>query len=513
MTSTFFGLNIALSALQAQQRALDITAHNVANANTEGYTRQDAQMVASDPFPVPIASVAGQAGQLGTGVDISMIRRLRDTFLDSQVRGQVGAQGYWDTKQDYLEQIEAIFNEPSDQGINNLLTKLWGAWQDLGTSPESYSARVAVVQSATVLADVIRRDYAQLTNLQTQADDEIKSKVSQVNDWLSEIASLNKQISAVELPQASSYDPSVKVASDQANDLRDRRDLLLDQLSKTIKVNYQEESDGTVTIWLGDINNSDPLQQQILIQADTHHYLLRGPDSGTTLGGLVWSDDSLGTVTANVTPTDGELKGLLEARDVILDPAGGTTSDPGQSLAWRLDQMAQSLATLVNNAHLAGYDLNGNPGKAFFVSSDSNPIGAANISVNPDLMANANLVAAASAWGATGQVGNGEQATAIATAIQTGTAGAITTTVADWYKALISKLGVDSQQAQDMSTNQKALVDRLTQNRESFSGVSLDEEATNVIRFQRAYQAAARVMNAMDEMLDKLVNGVGVVGR
>jgi flagellar hook-associated protein 1 FlgK len=526
VTYTFFGLNIALSALQAQQTALNVTAHNVANANTDGYTRQDAQMVAASPFPVPIASVAGQAGQLGTGVDISMIRRLRDSFLDSQLRTQMGSQGYWNTKQDYLQQIETVFNEPSDQGINSLLTKFWSAWQDLAADPSNYAARVTVVESGSVLADVIRSDYQQLSSLRTQADNEISSDAGQINSWLAEIASLNKQISAVEVQQSSSYDPNVKVAQDQANDLRDRRDLLLDQLSQMIKVNYREESDGTVTVWLGDISSADPLQQQVLVQAGSHNYLLRGPDTTstdpvtgatvTTLGRLVWSDDNDPTTTTNQTDAivnDGELKGLLETRDVTLDPTGGGSSDPSQSLAWRLDQMAQALITLVNGAHEQGYDLNGNPGEAFFVSNDSNPIGAANISVNTDLLANANLVAAASAWGTTGQVGNGEQAAVIANAIQTGKAGAVTTNVTDWYNALISKLGVDSQEAQDMATNQQALVDRLTNNRESFSGVSLDEEATNVIRFQHAYEAAARVMNAMDEMLDKLVNGTGVVGR
>ena len=528
MTSTFFGLNIALSGLQAQQVALNVTSQNVANANTDGYTRQDAQMVATDPFPVPTAAIAGQAGQLGTGVEISSIRRMRDSFLDAQVRAQTSAQGYWDTKQNYLGQIESVFNEPSDQGISSLLTNFWGAWQDLGANPDSYAARVTVVQDASALTDVIQRDNTQLTDLQTSLDGQIQSQVSQVNTWLSEIASLNKQISAVEVPQASQYDPNVKVPQAQANDLRDQRDLLLDQLSKVMNVNYKEQSDGSVTVWLGDITNPSPQASQILVQADTQHYLVKLPNTtnanGTTsFGDVVWSTDGdptnlSGQAAITWSQNDGQLGAMRELRDVTLNPSGVSGGDNGQSLAWRLDQMANSLATIVNNAHLAGYGEDGNNGRPFFVSSDSNPISAANIVVNPDLVSNPDLIGAASA---PGQTGNGNQANAIASALQSGTTtiaegpgtNTVTSTLSGWYNALIAQLGETSKQAQDMSTNQDLLVNRLTTNRESFSGVSLDEEATNVVRFQRAYEASARVMNAMDEMLDKLVNGVGVVGR
>jgi len=502
MTSSFFGLNIALSALQAQQTALNITAHNVANANTDGYTRQDAQMVAADPFPVPIASIAGQAGQIGTGVNISMIRRLRDSFLDLQVRTQMAGQGYWNVQQDYLEQIETVFNEPSDQGLNSLLTKFWGAWQDLATNPESYAARVAVLQSGTVLAGVLQRDYQQLAGLRTQADQEIVSKTSQINDWLAEIASLNRQISAVEVRQASSYDPNAQVAKAQANDLRDRRDLLLDQLSKAVKVSYREESDSTVTVWLGDISSSDPKVQQILVQADSHNYLLRGLDSGSSGGKVVWSSDSVVDGRDSVvTLADGELRALQDLRDDTLN-AGST-----DSVANRLDQLAKSIIMAVNNVHATGYGLDGSTGLAFFMGT-----GAADIAVSSGLISDPNKVAAASA---AGRPGDGSKASEIAEALQSTqrTINGRTATLSDWYRAMISQLGIDSQRAQDMSTNQGLLVDRLTRNRESFSGVSLDEEAANVVRFQRAFEAAARVMSAMDEMLDKLVNGVGIVGR
>lgn len=537
MTSTFFGLNIAVSALMAQQRALDITAHNVANANTEGYTRQDAHMVAADPFPVPTASIAGQAGQLGTGVIVKEIRRMRDQFLDSQVRSQVGSLGYWQTKQDYLAQIEALFNEPSDQGINSLLTKFWGAWQDLAASPKDYAARVALVQSGTLLADVIQRDYKQMVALQKQADTEIDSKLVEVNGWLKDVAELNKRIGAVEVQVASDLDPKVLVHQDQANDLRDRRDLVLDNLARAVGVSYQEQDDGTVTVWLPGSGGT----QQTLVQGGTVNGLSYGkvalpaPNSAYSIGHVYWNDPSNPPTNPDAGIGESELKGLLETRNVTLNPSSAALAalspgygnpDFGQSFTWRLDQLASQLITLVNDGtppsnlgHTTGYNLVDTTPRVFFGSADATPsTGAADIRVNPNLGTNPNLVAAASA---PGQDGDGQRANDIADALRdtkvsivSDTLGAtVTASLNDWYRAMIAKLGVDGQQANDMVTNQKSLVDRLTKNRESFSGVSLDEEAANVVRFERAFQAAARVMNAMDEMLDKLVNSVGIVGR
>ncbi len=483
MRSTFFGLNIALKGLQAQRQALEVTAHNVANANTEGYTRQEAVMQAGSPFTFPVANRAIEAGQMGTGVEVAEIRRMQDSFLDKQVREQLSAQGRWDMTSDYLQEVESVLNEPSDSGLGALMNKFWASWQDLSSDPQSYDARASVVQNASVLADVIRRDYAQIATFRERADQEIEAKIVQVNDWLSQVAELNRQIM------------HVQVAGDQANDLSDKRDILLNQLVTTVKVAYREETDGSVSVWL----NSTAGEQ--LVSGSTT-YALR--ENGAM--GPIQRDDGTGTWTG-VTVNDGELAGLLTVRDSVTDP---TVVD---SIANRLNELAKNIISVVNGYHSAGFAPDDSTGRVFFGSNDSTAsVGAADIAVNPTLVSNPNLLAASEAIG---QPGSGEQALVIASALQSEvvTINAKSTTLANWYKAMISKLGIDSQEAQAMFANQKLLVDHLANNREAFSGVSLDEEATNMVRFERAYQAAARVMTTMDQMLDTLVNNMGVVGR
>ncbi len=494
MRSAFSTLSIGLRALMAQQTALDTTAHNVANANTDGYTRQQVLMKAAPSTSLAINSGLAQAGN---GVEVSTIRRMRDAFLDNQLRDQLAALGTWDTTKSNMEEIESIFNEPSDQGINALLGKMWASWHDLSANPGSYVARAAVVENSTVLASVIKRAATQLSDARTQADDDITSKVSDVNTWLSQIASLNQQIQ------------QLQVANDPGNDLRDQRDLLLDKLAKALKITYQEQTNGSVTVSVPVTASGVPATWD-LVNGSSYALLIANSMSTITVD----QDRNIATTAdqATLAATDGELVGLQNLRDTTLDPS--VTS----SIAGKLDLFASTLITQLNTQFDLGYpketDTSGLTG--FFTGT-----GASDIAVRSDLVSNPNLLRAAKAQAIVGgapqsygEPGDGENAIAIADLQNsTFTIAGTSTTLGDWYNALIGKVGVDSQQAQAMNDNQQLLVDHLTRNREAFSGVSLDEEATNMIQYQRAYEAAARVMTAADEMLDKIINGMGVVGR
>jgi len=463
MTSTFFGLNIALQGLMAQRMALDVSAHNVANANTDGYSRQEALMQATPPFTVPTANRLVEAGQLGTGVQVSQVRRLRDDFLDYQIRGQLSALGGWQTLQDTLSQIEALVNEPSDTGLAVALSNMWAAWQDLSANPDSYAARAVVVQSSSVLADALRTGSAQLSQLRDQVGQAITMKVSDMNTWLQQIASLNDQI------------VKVQAAGDQPNDLRDQRDLLLDRLAQAARITYQEQADGSVKVWLGsDSGNTDAL----LVEGSRSYPL------GDSSGALTSTQESL--------VEDGELKALLDCRDGALDPAAAG------SLAYRWNALAATLIQEVNSRHTPDGSI------PFFTGS-----GASDIAVNPDLVADPSQVQAG-----TGGPGDGSTALGIARLATTPVSiDGQMTTLGEWYNALVTRLGTDIEQAKAMTANQQSLVNHLKTNREALSGVSLDEEAANMVRYERAYQASARVMTAMDEMLDRIINGMGVVGR
>jgi flagellar hook-associated protein 1 len=161
MRSTFGGLGTALRALQAQQAGLDVTNHNMANVNTEGFTRQAAEFVASTPFTVPGTNRPQSAGQLGTGVEVSAIRRFRDAFVDSQVRTENAALGQSNVRRDTLSQIEQIFNEPSATGISASLTRFWNDWSNLGNNPESEAVRKGLVENAITLTDQLNHSYNQ----------------------------------------------------------------------------------------------------------------------------------------------------------------------------------------------------------------------------------------------------------------------------------------------------------------------------------------------------------------
>jgi flagellar hook-associated protein 1 len=495
MTSTFFGLNTALTALQAQQMALNVTSHNVANANTDGYSRQDAVMTATTPFPLPIANRGSDVGQIGTGVQVAQIRRIRDEFLDGQIRSQTGALGYWATTSDYNQQVESVLPEPSDSGLSTLFGKMWGAWQDLSSDPSSYSAKAAVVQNATVLADVLNRDAGQLATLRTQAGQEVDIKLDDINCSLQKIADLNIQIQKVQL------------VGDQANDLTDQRDLLLDSLSKSLSVNYQEVVPTGSTAPQLQIT----LDGQTLVDGGTYSQL-RSNISGGTMAIDVY--DSTGTLTASdVSVTDSEVKGLQDVYNVQLNPSASLSD----SYAARLNLLTSSLISQVNLI----YDPSGV--NKFFTSSPP----STSIEVNPALVNDPTDVRT----GSSGTAGDGSIAlgiskmqtnltidyngdgTAETVGVDTNGDGTADSMMGDWYQQLITKLGIDGQHANAMQSNQQLLVDHLQQNKESTSGVSLDEEAANMVRFERAYQAAARTMTAMDEMLDKLINSTGLVGR
>jgi flagellar hook-associated protein 1 len=551
MTSTFFGINTAMRALDAQRKAMDTTAHNVANANTDGFTRQTAEMRASTPFPVPSMSREVSAGQMGTGVDVAAILRVRDSFIDTQVREQTSSLGTADTTKTYLEQIESLVNEPSTSGINSLLNKMYAAWYDLSNSADSYVAKAAVVQTSSVLADAVRRVANQLSAMNTSAGGEVSADLADVNSSLKEIADLNGQI------------VMVKAAGDQPNDLMDRRDLLLDKISEYAKISYQETENGAVTVSMagttvvqgktyeklayGDEVNgyldtlrslntavagggppdvaqrtsilnsiSSRVDAHSRIEADGRATVWFGSDPadpaapGSTILadglGTLGAETDLGSIVtassgADATAAEGDLRALLDLRAGDLNSQDGV----GKGIAWRLEQMAISLRDQVNVA------ANGQP---VFVSSVTAGTVAQTLVVNNtppnDYVSDpAKLLA-----GAAGVPGDGSYALAVSHLQDTGGApiDGEDISVNAWYQKMIAQLGIDSKQAQAEASNQKLLVDHVKTNREAQSGVSLDEEAANLIRFERAYQAAARVMTVMDDMLDKIINSMGRVG-
>ncbi len=239
MSSPFFGLDIATRSLRAQQTLVDIANQNISNANTPGYSRQSGVVTETMPYPIPVFRQSGQAGQMGTGVQVTEVNRSRDTFADYQMRNQLTSQGSWDARSAALTQIEAVVNEPSATGLSAQMTKYFSAWQEVANSPADSAVRANLIETGKSLADTFQNSVQGLTQQQTDLDKQVGLTVTSVNDYAQQLANLNKQISQVE------------TGGMKANDLRDQRDLVLDKLSSLVKFSAVESSEGSVNVYVG----------------------------------------------------------------------------------------------------------------------------------------------------------------------------------------------------------------------------------------------------------------------
>jgi len=236
---TFFGLEIGRRGLQSERRSMDVVGHNLSNANTEGYSRQEAVHVATDPYCNPILNQKLIPGQIGTGVEISYIRRYRDQYLDDQWRDVAGSEGYWEGLNEALKKVEVYFQEPSeDNGINKLIGKFFNAWEDLNNTPQDIGVKAAVREAAVELTDTIRQTYTQITDTRQDISDMIDDKVERINSITQQITEVSAAIARV-----------IKLG-EQPNDLLDKRDLLLDELGELGSVTVENSPDGYVSVSL-----------------------------------------------------------------------------------------------------------------------------------------------------------------------------------------------------------------------------------------------------------------------
>lgn len=439
--SSFSGLQTSLRALLAQQRAMDVTGHNIANANTVGYSRQEAVLTAADALTLPPgATRTGQAAQIGTGVDVEAYRRMRDLFLDVQYRAQAMQLADHQATTRALDQVELALAEPGDNGLGAQLDKLWSAWSDVANAPESPAARQTLVDQARSVATSLARLDAQLTTVAGQASAEYASIVGPsgaVAEIAGELARLNDAIGRF------------NAMGDAPNDLLDRRDLLLDRLSGLAQVSVQELGGGTVRVLFGDA--AAPL-----VDGTAVNWPQPLANPGAKLGALLRIGQPGGTIDA---------------------------------FRADLDTVARTLADTVNALHNPG-----GAGSDFFAYVPGAAAATLTVAVN----------AAGVRASTGGAAGDNDIAMAIA-ALRGGGADSA-------YSALVSRIGNASKDARRQEVNASALVEAIDNRRQGAAGVSLDEEMTNMVRFQRGYQAASRAFSTMDEMLDVLINRTGRVG-
>ncbi len=448
--STFFGLETTLRGILAHQQAIDTTGHNITNANTDGYSRQTANLGATDPMLIAAGVGNGNVmAHLGTGVGVQSYDRIRDQFLDLQYRAQAMQVGYQETTSEQLDQVEMGLAEPGDNGLSAQLNKFWSTWADVANTPSDPAARQALIDQAQNLTSTFKSIDTQLSNVKSQATQQyaaITGAGGDVETIATQISQLNASIKAF------------VAGGDKPNDLLDRRDVLLDQLSKLAQVSVTDRGDGSIDVGFG--QTGTPLV------------------SDTTVN---WPQ-ALSSATAG-----GKLGALLKVTDS--SPPAAT---PGiiDSYRTQLNAVAKQLADDVNALHNPG-----GTGTNFFT------YGAAGTEAGT-LAVNVGVAGVRTSAG--GAAGANDIALQI-TNLRGGTADKL-------YTAFVTKIGGDLKNAQTGDTNSNVLLSSIQDRRQSVSGVSLDEEMTNLVRFQRGYQASARAMSTIDQMLDTLINRTGSVG-
>lgn len=612
MVSTFGSLNTVMRGITAQQLSLNTTGHNLANATTDGFSRQRVNLVTG--LPQTIYTGNGTSAQLGTGALTQSIIRCRDTFVDRQFWKQNSLLGYNNTVRDTMSKVEDILKEPSDSNLQQVLNNFWSALDTLSTDASSSSHRVVAIQTAVTLCTAVQQDVSQLKGMIADINEKVKLKVNDINTITDEILELNKQIKSVELG-----------GFDHANDLRDRRDYLVDQLSYLIDIQVTEDEWGAFLI------------------SGAGGMSLVTATSKNNLSTVSQMDDDYKYEVINIVNErtgdpvnlkNGELHALIESRDSETSGVKKYLND--------LANIAKFLLQEFNDVHKAGFDLKGAQGGNFFgvdgidyndssVSTWKNGQWLANLQVSDaltDPATGAEKLAARTLLGeiitksnpqsghaviggkldpnlvgykieveivATDPSGGGKVTelsykiydadgtdvtgtspyTGTCTGIINPETGAITfeldgtgltiqiaavdkynepsvsggptytftipkdqqgiaagdnavnlcnrlikdisstlanSSLATYYSSSIGTLGEQVKSASMLADNQQIVIDQLLMARDSVAGVSEDEELVDMIRFQKAYNSASRILTAMDEMLDKLINGTGRVG-
>lgn len=623
MGSTFSGIELGKRSIMAHTDAISTAGHNISNANTEGYSRQRVQLKEFDPLYRPDLERPERAGMIGQGIDVQSIMRIRDEMLDQRITAQQNQESYWDTRSKYYTMIEQIYNEPDEVSVRSNMDKFWESWQELSVNPESQAARQAVVTRGESLSDSIKSKWENLMGVGSLINSDIDSTVKQINSYANQIAAVNSEI------------VRSRGVGDNPNDLLDRRDLLVDKLSKLANITtdrrdpdeFMVHLDGKVLVQGGVARNFDLVSltdnngYEKLVWADTRE---DASVSGGTLGALIELRDvdvrneiqSLNTMTMNfsdlvndvhrnaygannVTGLDfftqhsfvENVNGNFDRNgDGVLDHSyifrftGTTTLNPQEQIGFEgvmtfsgpsgnvqvpyhptdtvetvinriNDSNGEVKAYLDRNNNLvlkgttaqnvenpdfvirhvedSGFFLTGYSGilaasgadgaydfaradavdslagAQFAVSPVLNPAGY--IEVNGVIKNDVKSVAAAFRDGS-GNVnaGDGRAAVEIASIRNTKVMIGHERTLDDYFADSVTNVGLKGEQAENNLKSHMAIMNDLRTMRDSISGVNIDEELSDIIKFQHGYNAAAKFVTIWDSLIDTVINRLGV---
>lgn len=455
-------MEIGKNGLNIYRVAQEVTGENIANVNTPGYSRQRVVLETAPP-------TTANGFPLGTGVKITAIERYYDGLLQQQLVNAQTTQGFDTTKSTVLQQIEPSFNEISNDGIGAAVSNYFSAWQDLTLNPAGSSERQVVMTRAQILADNFHSVSKALNDSITVQNASLVPLTDSINNTLSNIAQLNGQIKTTEL------------VSGNANEIRDQRDQLVRDLSKQIGITFTENSDGTTDIRYADGGAS----------------LVTGTTAGafsldkTVPNSFVVQLVPAGGALTTVTPTTGQLGATVSLRDTIIP-----------NYLTQVDTLAKSITDAVNTLHVSSFSPTGGSGQRFFTPQATVAGSAAAFSIDAGLD-----ITTIAASGNIALPGDNSNALSIARLANSNTvpSGTPTATFSSFYSSLVSKVGLDVKSSMTTVTQDEAFTKQLSTLRESNSGVSLDEELTNLIKYQRSYQASAKLITTATEMMDTVI--------
>lgn len=623
--SSFSGIEIGKRSLMAASQQISTAGHNITNADTEGYSRQRVQIKSFDPLYRPDLSRAGTPGQIGQGVSVESIERVRDQLLDSRITSQANLESYWSTRENYYTMLEQIYNEPADVSIRSNMDKFWSSWQELSIYPESQAARQAIVTRGESLVNSIQQRYQGLAGIGTLLNGDVEATVQQVNTFSKQIAEINIEIERSE------------AMGDNPNDLYDRRDLMVEKLSKLVNIttdtrdsdefmvhidgrilvqggiarNFEviptvdnngyskvvwadTQSDATITggslgalIELRDVDvrnetqslntmamnfadlvndihknavgangvtgldffveqpfvtntmgnydrNGDGVEDSTYVFRMTGGNQLKAEDQTGLTGTITiagksgninvpyYSTDTVEAVVNRINDSNGEVKAYLDRNDkLVLKATTATDMNNPDFVIRHVEDSGYFLSgyagILAGSGPENAYDFNQANAVSSLVEGSAeyavapvlNPAGymAINNAIKNDILS---VAAANPSTNGIAETGDGSAALEIAALRNSPVMIGRARTFDDYFAESVTNVGLKGEQAEINMMSQASIMADLTALRDSISGVNVDEELADIIKFQHGYNAAARFVNVIDEMLDTVINKLGV---
>lgn len=455
MPSSFFGIDIASRALRSFEMALNVTGHNLANVNTEGYSRQ---RITIEQTP-SVTFYGLLPTTLGSGSWVHNVSRIRDAFLEGRFLQTNSEGSRLGQLQSSLVQLENVFGEPGIDGIQSAMTSMFDAWHQLSVNPADEGSRLNVRMTASLYISRVRDAHNQMVGNVVRLEGEATDTIRNINQLADEIVELNTEIRQ----QAAS--------GAQPNDLMDQRDLLLRRLSELVDIRTQVMPDQTISVFI-------------------HQHTLVNPIEAKPL--------PLTFDAATSTLTDGS-KSILIRGGRLAGIFGSINANNMYSS--RLDQLVDDVRTQVNTIHAAGTNLNGSTGIDFFAGS----AGAGDLDLDPAVLADIRNIAA----GASGESGDGGLAQAISALRDLPSPALGGRSVLSYYADMISTLGQDAKSAGNSVETQAAVLTQLETQQQAISGVNIDEEMATMMRYQRSFQAAAKLLSVLDQTTEELIKSFG----